>query len=148
MMEEISTRWALSRVSSSMLTSSVSWCKIFSFFKIFSSVEPLDFESNRISVECKPELQSELGHLATPKIVSDSNLSRHVRQMALHCNLAAVIHVKTIYNKGDPYASNWLERLRHIKRLKNKVLKEVTEDEESSGLIHDFTGETLSLKPS
>jgi hypothetical protein len=24
----------------------------------------------------------------------------------------------------DPYASNWLERLRHIKRLKTKLLKE------------------------
>ena len=104
-------------------------------------VEPLDFECNRVSVVCKTELESELGHLATPKIVSDSNLSRHVRQIALHCNLAAVIHVKSIYNKGDPYASNWLERLRHIKRLKGKVLKELKEDEESSGMIHDFTGE-------
>ena len=63
--------------------------------------------------------------------------------MALHCNLAAVIHVKSIYNKGDPYASNWLERLRHIKRLKGKVLKELKEDEDSSGMIHDFTGNPL-----
>ena len=39
----------------------------------------------------------------------------------------------------DPYASNWLERLRHIKRLKTKVLKE-QQDEETSGQLHDFTG--------
>ena len=100
----------------------------------------MDFENNRVSVECKAELEPELGHLSTPKIVSDTNLSRHVRQMALHCNLAAVIHVKSIYNKGDPYGSNWLERLRHIKRLKGKVLKELKEEEDSSGMIHDFTG--------
>lgn len=103
-------------------------------------VEPLDFENNRISVVCKPELEPQLGHLASPKIVSDQNLSRHVRQMALHCNLAAVIHVKSIYNKGDPYASNWLERLRHIKRLKGKVLKELNVDLDSVGTLHDFTG--------
>ena len=60
--------------------------------------------------------------------------------MALHCNLAAVIHVKSIYNKGDPYASNWLERLRHIKRLKGKVLKELNVDVDSVGTLHDFTG--------
>ena len=60
--------------------------------------------------------------------------------MALHCNLAAVIHVKNIYNKGDPYASNWLERLRHIKRLKGKVLKELNVDVDSVGTLHDFTG--------
>ena len=41
--------------------------------------------------------------------------------------------------KVDPYASNWLERLRHIKRFKGKVLKE-QEEEETSGQIHDFTG--------
>ena len=32
--------------------------------------EPLDFGSNRISVVCKPELEGELVHLATPRIVS------------------------------------------------------------------------------
>ena len=114
------------------------------FLISISSVEPLDFENNRVSVVCKPELEPELGHLASPKIVSDQNLSRHVRQMALHSNLAAVIHVAAhVYNRGDPYASNWLERLRHIKRLKGKVLKELKEDIHvagSAGTLHDFTG--------
>lgn len=27
-------------------------------------------------------------------------------------------------NSHNPYASNWLERLRHIKRLRNRVLQE------------------------
>jgi len=103
-------------------------------------IEPLDFENNRVSVVCKQELEPELGHMAAPKNVSDLNLSRLVRQIALHCNLAAVIHVKSIYNKGDPYASNWLERLRAIKRLKTKVLKELKEEKDASGLVNDFTG--------
>ena len=72
------------------------------------------------------------------RIVSDPNLSRVVRQIALHCNLAAIIFSKRKMTKVDPYASNWLERFRHIKRFKGKVLKE--QEEDSSGQIHDFTG--------
>ena len=103
-----------------------------------------------MSVVCKPELEPELGHLASARVVSDQNLSRHVRQMALHCNLAAVIHVAAhVYKNGDPYASNWLERLRHIKRLKGKVMKELKEEMDVEGsetekvTIHNFTGITL-----
>ena len=91
---------------------------------------------------CKPELESELGHLAFPRTVSDPNLSRQVRQMALHCNLAANIFSKKKLNPDDPYASNWLERLRHIKRLKAKVLKDLKVDEESSA-INDFTSKRI-----
>jgi len=61
-------------------------------------------------------------------------------QIALHCGLAAVIvarakSTKVVsylayfapdfaghYLQQDPYASNWLERLRAIKRLKGKVV--------------------------
>jgi len=102
-------------------------------------VEPLDFGSNRISVVCKQDFEGELGHLANARIVSDPNLARVVRQIALHCNLAATIFNKSKMSKSDPYASNWLERLRHIKRFKGKLLKE-QEQEETSGQIHDFTG--------
>ena len=72
------------------------------------------------------------------RIVYDPNLSSVVRQIALHCNLAAIIFSKSKMTKVDPYASNWLERFRHIKRFKGKVLKE--QEEDSSGQIHDFTG--------
>ena len=109
----------------------------------FIIVEPLEFGSNRISVVCKPELEGELGHMAAPKIVSDPNLSCLVKQIALHCNLDAIIHSKSSM-KVDPYASNWLERLRHIKRLRGKVLKE-QEEKETSGMIHDFTGKLSYL---
>ena len=61
--------------------------------------------------------------LQDPKIVSDRNLAVLVRQMALHCNLAA--HIQRSVSTGrEPYASNWLERLRAIKRIREKVIKE------------------------
>jgi len=101
-------------------------------------VEPLDFNTNRISVLCKAELEADLRHKLAGRVVSDQNVSRLTRQMALHCGLAAVIYDKGMRSK-DPYASNWLERLRHIKRLKGKVLTEQTE-EDTGGQIHDFTG--------
>ena len=65
--------------------------------------------------------------------------------MALHCNLASNIFSRAKLSPDDPYASNWLERLRHIKRLKAKVLKDLTEDEESSGAIHDFTSKMITF---
>ena len=40
-----------------------------------------------------------------------------VRQLALHCNLAAQIK-KSLGSGRDPYSSNWLERLRQIKRIR------------------------------
>ena len=46
-----------------------------------------------------------------------------MRQQALHCSLAAQIQ-QTLGSKRDPYASNWLERLRQLKRIKERVVKE------------------------
>ena len=81
-----------------------------------------------------------------PKVVSDKNLGILVRQMALHCTLAAQIQ-KTLDSGRDPYASNWLERLRQIKRIKEKIKSEANVSGSSSSLtgqqqksgLHDFT---------
>ena len=51
-----------------------------------------------------------------PRIVSDRNLAVLVRQVALHCNLAA-----NMQRSGQ--ASNWLERMKAIKRIREKVIK-------------------------
>ncbi|CAB4056450.1 TSC2 [Lepeophtheirus salmonis] len=107
-------------------------------------ITPLDQGSNRVCVDCKPELKEPLGHVMDPKIVSDKSLSILVRQWALHCNLAAQIQ-KSLSNKM-PYSSNWLERLRAIKRLKEKLqkeneMKEEEDREQGSGRpqLNDFT---------
>jgi len=83
-------------------------------------IVPLDHGSNRVFIDCKPELDEPLGHVKEPKIVSDRNLAVVVRQLALHCNLAAQIK-KSLGSGRDPYSSNWLERLRQIKRIRAKV---------------------------
>lgn len=79
------------------------------------------------------------------KIVSDRNLPLLVRQMALHANVRPCpLFLKTMHTKSslhlfslqmaslvhqyranpsDAYASKWLARLRHIKRIRTRVKK-------------------------
>lgn len=40
--------------------------------------------------------------------------------------LAAVVQASLVRNKQGPYASNWLERLRKIKQLRQKIMTENT----------------------
>lgn len=44
-------------------------------------------------------------------------------------------------NGQNPYASNWLERLRHIKRLRERVLQE------TSSNISDGPSDELTSRP-
>merc|ERR1712204_129907 len=101
---------------------------------------------NRVEIQCRPELAEPLEHIKDPKIVSDRNLAVLVRQMALHCNLAA--HIQRSVSTGrEPYASNWLERLRAIKRIREKVIKE-RDNQDKNGdanknAANDFTEAVL-----
>ncbi len=81
--------------------------------------------------------------------MSDRNLAVLVRQLALHCNLAAQIH-KSLGAGHEPYSSNWLERLRQIKRIRDKALAEAAaaEPQSSAGAAsklppNDFTSIAL-----
>ena len=38
--------------------------------------------------------------------------------------LASMVSSSLKQNSHNPYASNWLERLRHIKRLRNRLVQE------------------------
>jgi hypothetical protein len=82
-----------------------------------------------------------------PKIVSDRNLAVLVRQVALHCNLAAQIQ-RSVSVGREPYASNWLERLRAIKRIREKVIKEHLDnnDSQETPAPNDFTVAVLRRK--
>ncbi|CAG0892665.1 unnamed protein product, partial [Darwinula stevensoni] len=84
-------------------------------------IEPLAHETNVVRVRAKPELQQLLVH-SEPKAISNASLSTLVRQMALHVNLGAMVlqSIESGHGKG-PYASNWLERLRSLQRLRGKI---------------------------
>ncbi|KAK7793760.1 hypothetical protein R5R35_000957 [Gryllus longicercus] len=95
-------------------------------------VQPLDHATNIVTVKTRDELSDIIGH-SEPKIMSDQNVAVLARQLALHANLASMVSRSLKAQGQGPYASNWLERLRQIKRLRNKVLQEtVTSSSDSS----------------
>ena len=67
-----------------------------------------------------PRLPQELFGHTEVTLVSDQNVAAMARQLALHANLASLIQQRGVAGP-DPYASNWLERLRHIKRVRRRV---------------------------
>uniref|UniRef100_A0A8B9HRP2 Tuberin n=1 Tax=Astyanax mexicanus TaxID=7994 RepID=A0A8B9HRP2_ASTMX len=100
----------------------------FNFVEVL--IKPLDFESNLVTLQCRRDLEG-LVDTTVAKIVSDQNLPLLVRQMALHANvslpsaftnfnyMASLVHQYRA-NPSDAYASKWLARLRHIKRIRTR----------------------------
>ncbi|XP_011497969.1 PREDICTED: tuberin [Ceratosolen solmsi marchali] len=87
-------------------------------------IQPLDHGTNQLTVQAREELSEHIGH-SEPKIISDQNLAILSRQLALHANLASMVCSSLKQKDRNPYASNWLERFRHIKRLRKRVLEEL-----------------------
>uniref|UniRef100_A0A8C7L773 TSC complex subunit 2 n=1 Tax=Oncorhynchus kisutch TaxID=8019 RepID=A0A8C7L773_ONCKI len=88
----------------------------FNFVEVI--IKPLDYGSNLVTLQCRKDLEG-LVDTSVVKIVSDQNLPLLVRQMALHANMASLVHQYRA-NPSDAYASKWLARLRHIKRLRTR----------------------------
>ncbi|XP_039291005.1 LOW QUALITY PROTEIN: tuberin [Nilaparvata lugens] len=95
-------------------------------------VRPLEHDCNEVLVKARDDLVEHIGH-TEPKIVSDKNVALLARQLALHANLASMISQSLSNNRNDPYASNWLERLRQIKRIKTRAMQELSAQGASSG---------------
>ncbi|XP_034935459.1 tuberin [Chelonus insularis] len=83
-------------------------------------IQPLDHGTNQVTVQAREELAEHIGH-SELKIISDQNLGILTRQLALHANLASMVSSSLKQKGHSPYASNWLERLRNIKRLRRRL---------------------------
>ncbi|XP_069576618.1 tuberin isoform X1 [Brachyistius frenatus] len=86
-------------------------------------IKPLDYECNLVTLQCRKDLEV-LVDTTVAKIVSDRNLPLLVRQMALHANMASLVHQYRA-NPSDAYASKWLARLRHIKRIRTRAQEDI-----------------------
>ncbi|CAH1116150.1 unnamed protein product [Phaedon cochleariae] len=112
-------------------------------------IQPLDHGINKVVVKVKEEL-SNLLPLCEPKLVSDENVAILARQLAIHANLASLVVRSLKTPSSDPYASNWLERLRKIKQVRSKVMQDrkTGETSQSAGdgkvnkQMEDFTDYT------
>ncbi|XP_061256783.1 tuberin isoform X9 [Bos javanicus] len=85
-------------------------------------ITPLDYECNLVSLQCRKDMEG-LVDTSMAKIVSDRNLPFVARQMALHANMASQVH-HSRSNPTDIYPSKWIARLRHIKRLRQRIREE------------------------
>ncbi|XP_076040511.1 TSC complex subunit tuberin isoform X2 [Oratosquilla oratoria] len=98
-------------------------------------VVPSDHATNAVEVLCKREVSEYIGE-GHPRLVSDVNLPIVVRQLALHANLASVISESLKGPIHNPYASNWLERLRKIRKIREQLVGDG--DSQQTGLL-DFS---------
>nr|KAG5714700.1 hypothetical protein BaRGS_000188 [Batillaria attramentaria] len=101
-------------------------------------IHPLDHGGNAVTLLAKQDIADILGH-THPKIVSDTNLALLVRQIAVHCNMASFI-LKHQKQEIEPFASNVLERLRSIKRLRQRVLNELKKNAANIGHNYGRSG--------
>ncbi|XP_055265175.1 tuberin isoform X2 [Moschus berezovskii] len=85
-------------------------------------ITPLDYECNLVSLQCRKDMEG-LVDTSMAKIVSDRNLPFVARQMALHANMASQAH-HSRSSPTDTYPSKWVARLRHIKRLRQRIREE------------------------
>ncbi|CAH0751119.1 unnamed protein product [Diatraea saccharalis] len=84
-------------------------------------VEPLEHGLSRVLLKSKDErLRSKFLPHADTRVLTDAAAPLHARQVALHAALAAQIS-QSLRVGGAPYASNSLERLRLIKRLRGRL---------------------------
>ncbi|XP_001652850.2 tuberin isoform X1 [Aedes aegypti] len=94
-------------------------------------IEPIELESNRVFVLARDEIAQHV--CSKPKIVSDSSAPLLARQMALHANLASLVSQSLKIKNQNPYASNWLERLRYIKNIRAKTTNNSDQSQEQTG---------------
>ncbi|KAG0339283.1 Tuberous sclerosis 2-like protein [Podila humilis] len=91
---------------------------------ISTGVKPFKNVWFKVVMLRRPDMP-EIGPLATPKIISASELARFTRQMALHANIYAQVYYQHLQNSVE-YVSNWQERLRQIKRVKERLMNQIT----------------------
>ncbi|KAI8391669.1 uncharacterized protein BYT42DRAFT_642099 [Radiomyces spectabilis] len=73
----------------------------------------------KVEMQRRPDMP-EIGPIAEPKLVSAQSLPGFVRQAALHANIFAQVFDSVAGHKRE-YVSHWKERLRHIRRVKDRL---------------------------
>ncbi|RIA91816.1 hypothetical protein C1645_821536 [Glomus cerebriforme] len=77
------------------------------------------------------------------KMISASALSAFVRQLALHANIFAQVFLQSGGSRNVEYVSNWKDRLRQIKRIKERIGSAST----GSNTPHDNHIDIMGLEP-
>ncbi|KAG2219358.1 hypothetical protein INT45_011266 [Circinella minor] len=85
----------------------------------------------KVEMQRRPDMP-EIGPISEPKLVSGQSLPHLVRQTALHANIFAQVFQSVSAGGGRrEYVSPWKERLRQIKRIRDRVTKSTTNDQQA-----------------
>lgn len=116
------------------------------FVKACVMVAPIADDMNLVSVEVLPELKSIVGDIE-PRVLSNLGAALYARQSATHLNLASMIFERRHQSEGffskEPYVSNWVERLRIIKRIRQRVDESRRASANGSGSLSTRGSNTL-----
>ena len=97
-----------------------------------SMTTPSDSDNNtffKVEMQRRPDMP-EIGPISEPKLVSGQSLPHLVRQTALHANIFAQVFQSVSAGGGrHEYVSPWKERLRQIKRIRERVTKSTANDQ-------------------
>ncbi|XP_063888918.1 tuberin-like isoform X2 [Scylla paramamosain] len=111
------------------------------FNHIVIEIVPNHHGTNTVTVHYQRQELLDYLNESSPRHVSNRSLSLSVRQIAVHSNLAAKIMESLQRPPHSPYANNWVERLRHIRKIHSTVLGNIKKSEErySAPELNDFT---------
>ncbi|KAI7862471.1 hypothetical protein BDF14DRAFT_1855114 [Spinellus fusiger] len=73
----------------------------------------------RVEMQRRPDMP-DIGPISEPKLISAQSLPGFVRQVALHANIFA--QVQSGANGKREYVAHWRERLRHIRRVRDRAM--------------------------
>ncbi|CAO3594996.1 unnamed protein product [Absidia cylindrospora] len=75
----------------------------------------------KVTMQQRPDMPS-MGPISEPKLISAQSLPGFVRLISLHANIFAQIFHRFGAGGKQEYVSNWRERLRLIRRIKDRIL--------------------------
>lgn len=77
----------------------------------------------KVTMQKRPDMP-DMGPISESKLISAQSLPGFVRQVSLHANIFAQIFHRFGAGGKQEYVSHWRERLRHIRRIKDRILQQ------------------------
>ncbi|KAI8092600.1 uncharacterized protein BX664DRAFT_293757 [Halteromyces radiatus] len=89
----------------------------------------------KVTMQKRPDMP-DMGPISESKLISAQSLPGFVRQVSLHANIFAQIFHRFGAGGKQEYVSHWRERLRHIRRIKDRVLQQQQSQQQQSSAVN------------
>lgn len=99
----------------------------------------------RVEMQRRPDMP-DIGPISDPKLVSAHSLPAFVRQTALHANIFAQVFQSGVSGRHE-YLSHWRERLRQIRRIRDRVAAKPTQQQQQQQTVSSPSSSSASLVP-